>query len=146
MKRVKVGGGAELSGEIEPGDRVLRLDGKPLDSVSQADLASMTIGDEGTEALLEVVKACTGQEVMISVARIRSGRGLSFADKEVRGTQPTCFTSTNVQILTPEELRARVQPVVGRAELRKLARGSWRGGRSGRGVRSHGQKSAPQDS
>jgi len=84
VKRVKPGGGAELSGDIMPGDRVLRLDGICLDHLSQADLASKTIGDEGSEALLEVIKSSTAQETMITVTRVRSMRGLSFADKEVR--------------------------------------------------------------
>jgi C-terminal processing protease CtpA/Prc len=84
VKRVKPGGGAELCGDIAPGDRVLRLDGRPLEHLSQAELASMTIGNEGSEALLEVLKTSTKQEVMVSVTRIRSQRGLSFADKEVR--------------------------------------------------------------
>ena len=83
VKRVKPGGGAEACGDIMPGDRVLRLDGQLLDNLSQEELASRTIGDEGSEALLEVLKASTQQEVMVSVTRIRS-RGLSFADKEVR--------------------------------------------------------------
>ena len=84
VKRVKPGGGAELGGDLKPGDRVLRLDGMPLDHLSQAELASMTIGDEDSESLLEVIKTSTGQEMMITITRLRSTRGLSFADKEVR--------------------------------------------------------------
>jgi len=62
VKRVKPGGGAELGGDLKPGDRVLRLDGMPLDHLSQAELASMTIGDEDSEALLEVIKTSTGKK------------------------------------------------------------------------------------
>ena len=37
---------------------------------------------EGLQVLLEIVKAKTGQEVMVSVTRMRGVRGLSFAGKE----------------------------------------------------------------
>jgi len=84
VKRVKPGGGAEFNGDIFAGDRVMRIDGQRLDHLSQAELANLTIGDEGSEALLELVRASTGEEVMLSVTRARSTRGLSFAGQEVR--------------------------------------------------------------
>ena len=42
----------------------------------------MCEAEEGLQALLEIVKAKTGQEVMVSVTRMRGARGLSFAGKE----------------------------------------------------------------
>ncbi len=57
IKRVKTDGSAAMSGQILSGDRVLEIDGRSLDDVTDAmQLASLTHGEAGSSARLKVVR------------------------------------------------------------------------------------------
>jgi len=69
VKRVKMEGSAANSDALRAGDRVLMIDGTPLEDIADAmHLAKLTHGEPGSAAVLKVMRP-TGQTEDVVVVR-----------------------------------------------------------------------------
>ena len=78
VARVKDAGCAALHGELKVGDRVLTIDGEDLTDKTAMQLNKLMVGDEGSSAVLEVVKAGQTEAQSIVIERLLTSSASSF--------------------------------------------------------------------